>query len=89
MPRKSRSQGGSNKPVGCGALRRDRRTRVNAKAEELVMDDEKDRPENALLQALQTLKLYIEKVDGSSHLRNAQSNIEAHLYEKGVLQRPQ
>ena len=53
------------------------------------MEDEKERPENALIQALQTLKLYIEKVDGSSHLRNAQSNIEAHLYEKGVLQRPQ
>ena len=89
MSRKSRSQGGSNQPSGSGSRGGERRTRVDAKAEELVMEDEKERPENALIQALQTLKLYIEKVDGSSHLRNAQSNIEAHLYEKGVLQRPQ
>jgi hypothetical protein len=89
MSRKSRSQGGSNQPGGRGARGRERRARVDAKAEELVMTDERVTPEHKLLDALDLLREYIEKVDGSSHLRNAQSNIEAHLYEKGTLKRPQ
>jgi hypothetical protein len=53
------------------------------------LTDERVTPEHKLLDALDLLREYIEKVDGSSHLRNAQSNIEAHLYEKGTLKRPQ
>lgn len=89
MPRKSRSQGGSNQPGRRGARGRERRTRVDAKAEEFVMENDRNVPEHKLLDALDLLREYIENVDGSSHLRNAQSNIEAHLYEKGTLKRPQ
>lgn len=90
MPHKSRSEGGSNQSSGRSSGRRQRRARIDAKAEELMMEhDDKSAPEHKLLDALELLREYIEKIDGSSHLRNAKLNIEAHLYEKGTLKRPE